>query len=99
MKTTIDLPDNLHRKIKSKAALERRSISDVARELFEGYVMQAVFEVEESHMEDDVKVVDKAKLLAATLHGKPIIKGIYPTGTAVGQADAANIEDDGVEQR
>ncbi len=38
MKATIDVPDELYRKVKAKSALEGRAIRDVAVELFRGYV-------------------------------------------------------------
>jgi hypothetical protein len=34
MKTTIDLPDDLHRAVKARAALEGRSVRDVTIELY-----------------------------------------------------------------
>lgn len=38
MKTTLDLPDALYRKVKSKAAIEGRSVRDVTIELFEAWL-------------------------------------------------------------
>ncbi len=38
MKTTIDMPDDLYREVKSKSALEGRAIREVAIELFRSYV-------------------------------------------------------------
>ncbi len=38
MKTTVDIPDELHRLIKAKSALEGRTVREVAITLFEEYV-------------------------------------------------------------
>ncbi|MEI6739304.1 MAG: hypothetical protein WCK74_03240 [Gemmatimonadaceae bacterium] len=38
MKTSIDLPDELYRQVKSKSALEGRTVREVATTLFEGWV-------------------------------------------------------------
>ena len=38
MKTSIDLPDELYRRLKSKSALEGRAVRDVAIELFADWV-------------------------------------------------------------
>jgi|CXWL01.1.fsa_nt_gi hypothetical protein len=38
MKATIDVPDELYRKMKAKSALEGRALREVAIELFGGYV-------------------------------------------------------------
>lgn len=38
MKTSLDLPDELYRHIKSKSALEGRAVRDVAIELFSAWV-------------------------------------------------------------
>ena len=38
MKTSIDLPDELYRMIKSRSALEGRTVREVAIELFTGWV-------------------------------------------------------------
>jgi hypothetical protein len=38
MKATIDLPDELYRRVKARSALEGRPVREVAVELFEGYV-------------------------------------------------------------
>jgi hypothetical protein len=41
MKATIDVPDNLYRRVKARSALEGRSIRDVAIELFERWLSEA----------------------------------------------------------
>ena len=38
MKATIDVPDDLYRRVKAKSALQGRAIRDVTAELFESYV-------------------------------------------------------------
>lgn len=38
MKATIDVPDELYRRVKAKSALEGRAVREVAVELFRGYV-------------------------------------------------------------
>lgn len=38
MKATIDIPDDLYRRVKAKSALEGRAIREVTSELFERYV-------------------------------------------------------------
>lgn len=38
MKTSIDLPDDLYRRVKSKSALEGRSVREVATALFAAWV-------------------------------------------------------------
>jgi hypothetical protein len=40
MKATIDVPDELYRRVKAKSALEGRAVREVAIELFSGYVGQ-----------------------------------------------------------
>jgi len=41
MKATIEIPDDLYRKIKAKSALEGRPIRDVAIELFGAWVSES----------------------------------------------------------
>lgn len=38
MKTSLDLPDNLYRRVKSKSALEGRAVREVATALFSAWV-------------------------------------------------------------
>jgi hypothetical protein len=38
MKTSLDLPDDLYRQVKSKSALEGRTVREVATELFTAWV-------------------------------------------------------------
>jgi hypothetical protein len=38
MKATVDIPDELYRRVKAKSALEGRPVREVAVELFQGYV-------------------------------------------------------------
>ena len=38
MKATIDLPDEIYRRVKAKSALEGRAIREVAAELFQSYL-------------------------------------------------------------
>ncbi len=38
MKASIEVPDELYRRVKAKSALEGRAIREVTAELFEGYV-------------------------------------------------------------
>ena len=40
MKTTIDIPENVYRKVKAKSALEGRPVRDVAITLFSAWVDQ-----------------------------------------------------------
>lgn len=40
MKATIDLPDELYRKVKAKSALEGRPVREVAISLFEAWVSE-----------------------------------------------------------
>ena len=40
MKATIDVPDDLYRKVKARSALEGRALREVAVELFERYLEQ-----------------------------------------------------------
>jgi hypothetical protein len=42
MKTTLDLPDSLYRQVKSKAAIEGRSVRDVTIELFQLWLAGSV---------------------------------------------------------
>jgi len=41
MKATIDVPDDLYRRVKAKSALEGRAVREVAIELFRGYVSES----------------------------------------------------------
>lgn len=38
MKVTIEIPDDLYRRVKAKSALEGRPVREVAEELFHGFV-------------------------------------------------------------
>lgn len=38
MKATIDIPDDLYRRVKARSAMEGRPVRDVALELFRGWV-------------------------------------------------------------
>lgn len=38
MKATIDVPDDLYRRVKARSALEGRSVRDVALDLFRGWL-------------------------------------------------------------
>lgn len=38
MKATIDVPDEIYRRVKAKSALQGRAVRDVAVELFRGYL-------------------------------------------------------------
>jgi hypothetical protein len=40
MKATIEVPDDLYRRVKAKSALEGRAVREVAIELFRGYVSE-----------------------------------------------------------
>lgn len=53
MKTTISLPDELHRKVKVKTALEGRTIREVAEELFRSYVGEREGEDEERETREE----------------------------------------------
>lgn len=39
MKATIDIPDDLYRKVKAKTAEQGRKVRDVTIELFQGWIM------------------------------------------------------------
>jgi len=41
MKATIDIPDELHRKVKAKSAIEGRTVRDVTIQLFRAWVGDA----------------------------------------------------------
>ncbi len=41
MKATIDIPDDLYRRVKAKSALEGRPVRDVAITLFQGWVAES----------------------------------------------------------
>lgn len=41
MKATIDIPDDVYRRVKAKSALEGRAVREVAVELFRGYLDEA----------------------------------------------------------
>jgi plasmid stability protein len=44
MKTTIDVPDDLHRAVKARAALEGRSVRDVTIELYRRWLGELMTE-------------------------------------------------------
>lgn len=46
MKTSLDLPDDLYRRVKSKSALEGRAVRDVATALFTAWVDGRVLALE-----------------------------------------------------
>lgn len=41
MKATIDIPDDLYRKVKAKSALEGRPIREITAELYRGWLVEA----------------------------------------------------------
>ncbi|MCB0023846.1 MAG: hypothetical protein M9936_15645 [Caldilinea sp.] len=41
MKATIEVPDDLYRRVKAKSALQGRTIREVTMELYQGWLMEA----------------------------------------------------------
>jgi plasmid stability protein len=80
MRLSIDVPDELHRQIKVKAASEGTSITSIAQKALEAYLgarMTAGFVVTESHVEGGVKVITDAKLLSVSFDPKPLQPGTF----------------------
>lgn len=50
MKATIDVPDDLYRRVKARSALEGRSVRDVALELFKRWLGEAGPGVDQSRI-------------------------------------------------
>lgn len=60
MKATLEIPDELYRRVKAKSALEGRAIREVATELFRGYVdpPQAVNDQASRPQTEGVELID-----------------------------------------
>lgn len=57
MKTTIDIPENIYRKVKAKSALEGRPVRDVAITLFSAWVEQP--DAHFPHTKEKPREIDK----------------------------------------
>jgi hypothetical protein len=56
MKATVDVPDQLYRQVKARAAMEGRAVRDVTIELYEGWLatgVPVVSAVEQAALADD----------------------------------------------
>ena len=62
MKTSLDLPDDLYRRVKSKSALEGRAVREVATALFTAWVDGKVPAVEGTTLENSSSEPDPAAL-------------------------------------
>lgn len=60
MKTSIDLPDDLYRRVKSKSALEGRAVREVATALFSAWVDGKVPAIEGATLENPSEEADPA---------------------------------------
>jgi len=86
MKVTIDLPDDLYRQVKSKAALEGRTVREVTTELYR-YFLRDTHEVDATQsagewLDEWVALGDEA------LKNAPA----EPTGTDVVSADRSRLD-------
>jgi hypothetical protein len=53
MKTTIDIPDTIYRKVKAKSAIEGRAVRDVAITLFSSWLENNDLDSQKSQMESE----------------------------------------------
>jgi len=74
MKTTLEIPDDLHRRAKAKAASEGITISSVLRDSLERYVGVIGFIATESHMDGDTRVIDSVKPMASATMPRAVVR-------------------------
>lgn len=84
MKATIDIPDDLYRRVKAKAALKGKKLKDVTVSLFEGWVAQA---------DDEVPLMLKAPLSGSLEERQKAAEAWLQEWQAIGREIAENSVD------